>query len=140
MTSAPEVPSTRGATVPADDAVLLARVAELEERLSALDRQRETVQAELAGLRARLAGTEPHPAPELEQCARDVVQVLRDAPQPLTALEILVEVAARGLAWREGTVRHVLADLVSEGMVREGNGGRPHSFALAGPISAGQTR
>ena len=74
---------------------------------------------------------EPGGPGQLQSCAGDVLRVLREVGRPLGTLEILEEMAARHLSWRESTVRHVLADLKEEGVVREGK--RPMSYSLAQP-------
>ena len=77
------------------------------------------------GGEAGLAGEPLH-----QRCAGDVVRVLREVGRPLGTLEILEEMAARHLSSRESTVRHVLADLKNEGIVREGESERPRSYVL----------
>ena len=114
----------------ASPGALRQRIAELESRLEAVCRQEEALRAALDELRSRLPEAEPHADPVLRECARDVVRVLRSAGRPLTPLQILDEMAGRHLTWREGTVRHVLADLAAEGVVREGGEDRPRGFQL----------
>jgi len=68
----------------------------------------------------------------LAQCAGDILRVLRDAYQPLTALEILDELVRHQLRWRESTVRHALTNLLEEGVIADRQEVRPHSYGLAG--------
>jgi hypothetical protein len=115
------------------------QMAVLEEQLAAVNRQQAALRTSLNHLLARFpeAGqpveTGGVGAPMLQRCAGDVVRVLREVGRPLGALEILEEMAIRHLGWRESTVRHVLADLKNDGIVREGEGERPLSYSLARP-------
>jgi hypothetical protein len=146
MTLTTEVPPSGGRTDPpeaADTAATLAslrrQMAALEEQLAAVNRQQTALRAALNQLLARF----PEPAqaadaggvgePSLQRCAGDIVRVLREVGRPLGALEILEAMAARHLSWRESTVRHALADLKNEGVVREGDGERSLSYSLARP-------
>ena len=137
MTPAPELPTTHGPAPAEALAALRQQMAVLEEQLAAVNRQQANLRAALNHLLARLP--EPGPAVEnggdgpatLQRCAGDVVRVLREVGRPLGTLEILEELAARHLGWRESAVRHVLADLKNEGVVREGGGGRSLSYSLA---------
>jgi hypothetical protein len=140
MTPVTELPPPHGRATPSDagEAAALAaelrrRMAALEEQLAAVNRQQTELRAALNQLLARFpepAHTEAGGAgpPALRQCAADVLRVLREVGRPLGTLEILDEMATRHLGWRESTVRHVLADLVNEGIVREGQ--RPMSYSL----------
>jgi hypothetical protein len=113
------------------------QMAALEEQVAAINQQQAALRASLNHLLARSA--EPAPAaervatgqPQLPSCADDVVRVLREVGRPLGTLEILEELATRHLSWRESTVRHALADLKNEGVVREGDGERQLSYSLA---------
>lgn len=67
----------------------------------------------------------------LAQCAGDILRILRDAYQPLTALEILDELVRHQLRWRESTVRHALTNLLEEGVIADRQDIRPHSYGLA---------
>jgi hypothetical protein len=106
----------------------------LDEQVAAVNRQQAALRAALNQLLARFPelGHNAEPGatgqPPLRQCACDVVRVLREVGRPLGTLEILEELAVRHLTWRESTVRHVLADLANEGIVREGQ--RPMSYCL----------
>jgi hypothetical protein len=143
MTVATELPLPRGRTAPTDAAEAAATVAELRRQMSALEEQVVAINRQQAALRAALnqvlgrfpelgQAAEPGAAPlSLRQCAADVVRVLREVGRPLGTLEILEELAVRHLGWRESIVRHVLADLVNEGIVREGQ--RPMSYSLTSP-------
>jgi hypothetical protein len=144
MTPATELPPPRGRAAPGDTAEASAAVAELRRQIAALDEQVAAVNRQQAALRAALnqllarfpeAGQAAEPGgagpPALRQCAADVLRVLREVGRPLGTLEILEEMATRHLGWRESTVRHVLADLVNEGIVREGQ--RPMSYSLTAP-------
>jgi hypothetical protein len=146
MTLSPEVPTARGRAAvfgEGDTAQTLAalrrRMAVLEEQLAAVNQQQAALRAALHQLLAHFpegtAGAETGAAAEplLQRCAGDVMRVLREVGRPLGTLEILEEMATRHLTWRESTVRHVLADLTNEGMVREGDGERPLSYCLARP-------
>ncbi len=127
------------ASAPAADAAEV--VAELRRQLAALDEQVAAIVRQQANLRTALSqlvarfpelaqAAEPGGAtPPLRQCAADVLRVLREVGRPLGTLELLEELALRHLGWRESTVRHVLADLANEGVVREGK--RPMSYSLA---------
>jgi hypothetical protein len=130
----------KGATPTADALAALGKqMAALEEQIAAVCRQQASLRAALADLQARFpeagppaeAATAPDD-PALQQCARDVVRVLREVGRPLTPLEILEEMATRHLGWRESAVRHVLADLTSDGVLAEGAGARPRTYALVG--------
>ncbi|HEX5272275.1 MAG TPA: hypothetical protein VFW33_17380, partial [Gemmataceae bacterium] len=136
MTSATEIPLPHGKAAPEDVAATVAelrrQMAALDEQVAAVNRQQEAVRAALEQLLARFpelgqaapSGSSTPP----RQCADDVVRVLREVGRPLGPLEILEELAVRHLTWRESTVRHVLADLVNEGIVRGGQ--RPMSYSL----------
>jgi hypothetical protein len=111
-------------------------MAVLEEQLAAVNQQQAELRTALHQLLARFpeagsGGDTIAAEPLLQRCAEDVVRILREAGRPLGALEILEEMAARHLSWRESTVRHVLADLANEGIVREGESERPRSYVLA---------
>ncbi len=137
MTAATE--QFRTHKTPTDAAALASlreQIADLEGQLTELTRHQQALRTALDDLRARLPKGEPHSDPALGHCARDVVRLLRGAGRPLTALELLEEMATHRLNWREGTVRHVLADLTAEGVLREGHGLRPRSYLLAGGVSA----
>jgi hypothetical protein len=139
MTSVTELSPPRGqptspdareaATVAAE---LRQKIAALEEQIAAINRQQTALRAALHQLLGRFPelgqAAEPAPPP-LRQCAADVVRVLREVGRPLGTVEILEELANRHLSWRESTVRHVLADLMNEVIVREGQ--RPMSYGLA---------
>jgi hypothetical protein len=121
-------------------AALRQQMAALEEHVAAINQQQASLRASLNHLLAHLA--EPGPTaetgattgqPQLRSCADDVVRVLREVGRPLGTLEILEEMANRHLSWRESTVRHALADLKSDGIVREGDGQRAMSYSLAHP-------
>jgi hypothetical protein len=136
MTTVTELPLPRGRATPPDvglaAAELRQQMAALEEQIAAVCRQQAALRAALNQLVTRFP--ELGQAPELgqqsvRQCAGDVVRVLREVGRPLGTLEILEELATRHLSWRESTVRHVLADLANEGVVREGQ--RPMSYSLA---------
>jgi hypothetical protein len=139
MTPTTELSWPRGRATSADAgkaaavaAELRQRMAALEEQIAAVSRQQATLRAALNQLLARfpeLAQAAEPGQPSLRQCADDVVRVLREVGRPLGPLEILEELAIRHLSWRESTVRHVLADLTNEGVVREGQ--RPMSYCLA---------
>jgi multidrug efflux pump subunit AcrA (membrane-fusion protein) len=144
MTVATELPLPRGRIAPTDAVEAAATVAELRRQMSALEEQVAAINRQQAALRAALnqvlarfpdlghAADAGAPCqPPLRQCAADVVRVLREVGRPLGTLEILEELATRHLGWRESTVRHVLADLVNEGIVREGQ--RPMSYSLTSP-------
>lgn len=146
MTLSTEMPTLRGraAVLEMGDAAeavasLRRQMAALEEQLTAVNRQQAALRAALDQLLARFpegahgGETADGGQPLLRRCAGDVVRVLREVGRPLGALEILEEMAARHLSWRESTVRHVLADLKNEGVVREGDGERPLSYCLARP-------
>jgi hypothetical protein len=115
------------------------QMAALEEQLAIVNQQQARLRATLSQLLARFpdaasgmdAGASAEP--QHQRCAEDVVRVLREVGRPLGTLEILEEMAARHLSWRESTVRHVLADLKNEGIVREGESERPRSYVLAVP-------
>jgi hypothetical protein len=123
-------------------AALRQQMTALEEQLAAITRQQAVLRAALNHLLARFpeAGHPADPgnaAPaQLQRCADDVMRVLREVGRPLGTLEILEELARRHLSWRESTVRHVLADLKNEGLLREGGGERPMSYSLASPSAA----
>jgi chromosome segregation ATPase len=146
MTLTTEVPPPGGRTDPsaaADAAETLAslrrQMAALEEQLEAVNRQQTALRAALNQLLARFpeggqaADTGSVGEASLQRCASDIVRVLREVGRPLGALEILEAMAARHLSWRESTVRHALADLKNEGVVREGDGERSLSYSLARP-------
>jgi hypothetical protein len=112
------------------------QMAVLDEQLAAVNRQQAELRMALNHLLARFpesgaaveaSGTAQ---PLIQRCAGDVVRLLREIGRPLGTLEILEEMASRHLSWRESTVRHVLADLKNEGIVREGDGQRPLSYSL----------
>ncbi|HKI35854.1 MAG TPA: hypothetical protein VKA46_28620 [Gemmataceae bacterium] len=112
------------------------QLAVLEEQVSAVNRQQAALRTAINHLRARFPEAGPVAEtgggqPMLQRCAGDVVRVLREVGRPLGTLELLEEMALRHLSWRENTVRHVLADLKNEGVVREGDGERPLSYSLA---------
>jgi hypothetical protein len=130
-------PTTERASPDAPEAVaavaeLRRQMASLEEQVAVVNRQQTALRAALDQLLARFPELTPAErgatSPPLRQCAADVVRVLREVGRPLGTLEILEELATRHLTWRESTVRHVLADLVNEGIVREGK--RPMSYSL----------
>jgi hypothetical protein len=119
-------------------AALRQRMGALEEQLAAVNQQQAALRAALSQLLARFpeggpTGEAAVGQPSLQRCAGDVVRVLREVGRPLGTLEILDELAARHLSWREGTVRHVLADLKSDGVVREGDAERSLSYSLVRP-------
>jgi len=119
-------------------AALRRQMTALEEQLTAVNQQQAELRAALHQLLARFPdagpGVDTGAAEPLHQrCAEDLVRVLREAGRPLGTLEILEEMAARHLSWRESTVRHVLADLKNEGIVREGESERPRSYVLVRP-------
>src|SRR5262249_52789063 len=60
-----------------------------------------------------------------------IVQVLRGAARPLSALDLLVELGHRYRGWTSGLARHTLAELVHRGIVAERRDLRPCSYALA---------
>jgi hypothetical protein len=127
------IPRTELETITA----LRQQMAVLEEQLAAVNREQSALRATLDQLLARLPeashGTDVTAgSPMLQRCAGDVLRVLREVGRPLGTLEILEEMAVRHLSWRESTVRHVLADLKNEGVLREGDGQRPMSYSLAG--------
>ncbi len=117
-------------------AALRQQLAALEDQLAAVNRQQAALRAALNHLLVRFpeAGQPVEPGgagqPMLQRCANDVVRVLREVGRPLGTLEILEEMAVRHLSWRESMVRHALADLKNEGIVREGEGQRPLSYSL----------
>ncbi len=127
-------------------AALRQQMAALDERLADVARQQAALRAALNQLLARLpeagqpAEVGAEGLPMLQQCASDIVRVLREVGRPLGTLEILDELAVRHLGWRESAVRHALAELKNEGIVREGDGGRPMSFTLAAAAAAGPGR
>jgi hypothetical protein len=146
MTPATDRPTTHGPAAapegasPAEAiAALRQQMAGLEEQLAAVNQQQTALRAALNQLLARFpeavqaADNGPVGPAMLQRCAGDVVRVLREVGRPLGTLEILEELAARHLSWRESAVRHVLADLKNEGVVREGGGGRSLSYHLARP-------
>jgi hypothetical protein len=120
-------------------ASLRRQMAALEEQLAAVNQQQAALRAALNQLLARFpemgqaADLGAVAQPPLQRCAGDVVRVLREIGRPLGTLEILEEMAARHLNWRESTVRHVLADLKNEGVVRGGDGERSLSYSLVRP-------
>jgi hypothetical protein len=138
MTPSTEAPVFHGEAADADTtlASLRRRMAILEEQLAAVNQKQTELRAALAQVLARFpeaaqtADTDAAGQPLLQRCADDVVRVLREAGRPLGTLEILDEMAARHLSWRESTVRHVLADLKNDGVIREGDGERPRSYSL----------
>jgi hypothetical protein len=115
-------------------AALRQQLAVLDEQLAAVNRQQAVLRAALDQLLARFPeaghGAEASAQPLLQRCAGDVLRVLGEVGRPLGTLELLEEMATRHLSWRESTVRHVLADLKNEGIVREGDGQRPLSYSL----------
>jgi hypothetical protein len=126
-------------TAPVADSIasLQRQMAALEEQLAVIGRQQAALRASLNLLLAQVLETAPQAEngvqsePTLQRCADDIVRVLREVGRPLGTLEILDELAARHLTWRESTVRHVLADLKNDGAVREGEAGRSLSYSLA---------
>jgi hypothetical protein len=108
----------------------------LEEQLAIVHQQQAALRTAINQLLARFPEAEPVAGPSgvapplLQRCAEDVLRVLREVGRPLGTLEILEEMALRHLSWRESTVRHALADLKNEGVVREGDGERPRSYSL----------
>jgi hypothetical protein len=64
-------------------------------------------------------------------CAGAIVQVLRGAVGPLSALELLDELGHRYRGWTTGLARHTLAELVGHGIVIERRDLRPCRYALA---------
>jgi hypothetical protein len=138
MTTTGEPPSLQpdAATLAATIASLRRQLAALEEQLAAVTRQQAALRASLNLLVAQCPECGPADngvagEPTLRHCAEDIIRVLREVGRPLGALEILDELAARHLSWRESTVRHVLADLKNDGVVREGDAGRSLSYSLA---------
>jgi hypothetical protein len=123
-------------------AALRREMATLEEQLAAVSRRQAALRAALDHLLARFpeAGQPIDPSeagqPTLQRCAADVLRVLGESGRPLGTLEILEELAVRHLSWRENTVRHALAELKNEGVVREGERQRPLSYSLAPPRAA----
>ena len=146
MALSTEVPVYRGAAAVSEASGTAETLASLRQQMAALEEQLAAVNQQQAALRAALnqilarfpeAGQAGEPGaagrPMLQRCADDVVRVLREVGRPLGTLEILDELAARHLSWRESTVRHVLADLKNEGVVREGDGERSLSYSLVRP-------
>ncbi len=64
-------------------------------------------------------------------CAGAIVGVLRGAPRPLSALDLLDELGHRYRGWTSGLARHTLAELVDRGIVAQRRDLRPCSYALA---------
>jgi hypothetical protein len=141
MPPSTEVPVFHGEAADADAtlASLRRRMAILEEQLAAVNQKQTELRAALAQVLARFpeagqaAEMDAGGQPLLQRCADDVVRVLREAGRPLGTLEILDEMTARHLSWRESTVRHVLADLKNDGVIRDGDGERPRSYSLVRP-------
>ncbi len=144
MTTITELPHADHDTAACEAVTLAATIASLRRQLAALEEQVVAITRQQAALRASLnlllaqcpecgATLETGVAsePTLRHCAEDIVRVLREVGRPLGALEILDELAAHHLSWRESTVRHVLADLKNDGVVREGEAGRALSYGLA---------
>jgi hypothetical protein len=143
MTTTSEPPSLQpdhagheAATLVATIASLRRQMAALEEQVAAITRQQAALRASLNLLLAQCPECPPVEngvvgEPTLRHCAEDIIRVLRELGRPVGALEILDELAARHLSWRESTVRHVLADLKNDGVVREGDAGRSLSYSLA---------
>ena len=125
-----------------EDTSLTEHLLAIRAQLAALCEQQKTLSdlltrflAEPAAARKPAESTAPPPAAPtqdvLAQCARDILQALRDAYQPLTVLEILDELVRHQLRWRESTVRHALTNLLEEGVIADRQDVRPHSYGLA---------
>ena len=141
----PESPCTQ-----AQVAALAEQVANLREEMTALRRQQDFLAAQVYRLQTQAAeyeaktGAEPaktdvgRPAnlparpgnDPARGCAHDIVRVLQEVGHPLTTLGILEELVRRKLVWGDSTLRHVLAGLVDEGIVKERRDIGPHSYGL----------
>lgn len=68
--------------------------------------------------------------PDSESCEADIREILEDAGQRLTTMQILAALDRAGKLWGESTVKRKLAEMVRDGQLTNEKERRPRGYGL----------